>query len=140
MQAIPTLYFQGVCDDALSFYHGAIGADILFHYRVADIADAQQIRPGTAGRTVRAGLRIGATVLYLADAHRPDSPPPAGFSITLTAVTPDEAARLLDALADGGAVQFPLRETAWAVAYGTVRDRFGVHWTVEAGVKHAIGS
>jgi PhnB protein len=138
MQAIPTLYFQGVCDDALVFYAGAVGADILFHYRVADVVDAAQIKAGTGARTLRAGMRIGGTVLYLADAHRVQDPAFAGFAVTLGVATPLEAARLLDALADGGTVQMPLRETAWAAAYGAVQDRFGVHWIVEAGLKHSL--
>jgi PhnB protein len=33
-------------------------------------------------------------------------------------------------------VQIPLRATAWAEVFGTVVDRFGLHWTIEAGKRH----
>jgi PhnB protein len=137
MRAIPTLYFPGCCSEALAFYRDAIGADILFHYRVGDIVDPAHVKPGTAGRTLRAGLAVGAIRFYLADGH--DSAPAfQGISLTLACASLAAAQRTLDALAEGGTVQIPLRSTAWAEAYGTVFDRFGLHWTIEAGVRHGM--
>ena len=135
MQAIPTLYFPGACDAALSFYRDAIGADILFHHRVGDIVDAAHVKLGTAHRTLRAGLVIGGLRFYLADGHGV-TPGFQGISVTLSCASADEAERMLAALADGGTVLIPLRATAWAEVFGTVVDRFGLHWTIEAGKRH----
>ena len=41
-----------------------------------------------------------------------------------------EARRVFDALAEGGAVQMPLDETFWSLAFGVVVDRFGVPWRI----------
>jgi PhnB protein len=136
MQAISTLCFPGCCDEALSFYRDAIGAVVLFHHRVGDIVDPAQVKPGTAHRTLRAGLRIGDTRFYLADGHAGGGPVFQGVALTLACASAAEAAGMLAALADGGNVQVPLRSTAWAEVFGTVVDRFGLHWTVEAGVRH----
>lgn len=133
MQAIPTIHFQGNCDEALSFYREAIGAALLFRFKVSDVVDPHAIRPGTGDRILRAGLRIGDSLIQFADAHGADRPASHGFSLTLTAAGQDEAQRMLDALAAGGSVQMPLRSTAWAEVFGTVVDRFGLHWTIEAG-------
>ena len=136
MQAITTLYFPGFCEEALAFYRDAIGAEILFHYRVADLVAPADVKPGTGDRTLRAGMRIGDSRYYLADGHFTDAPAFAGMALTLACASAQEAARMLDALAVGGAVRLPLRSTAWAEALGTVVDRYGLHWTVEAGVRH----
>lgn len=130
MQLTPTLYFPGICDDAIAFYGKALGAELLFLKKVAtDIPLAQQ-KPGTEHKVLRAALRIGESVVFLSDGHR-DTPTFAGLSLTLT--LPDRAAaqRTLDALADGGTVRVPLRETSWTGAFGAVCDRFGMDWLVQ---------
>lgn len=139
MQAIPTIHFPGNCNDALSFYREAIGAELLFRFKVDEVVDPPAIRPGTGDRILRAGLRIGDSVIQFADSHGAAGPSFQGFSLTLSAASGDEAQRLMDALRDGGSVQIPLRATAWAETFGTVLDRFGLHWTIEAGRRFATG-
>jgi PhnB protein len=138
MQAIPTIHFPGNCDEALNFYCKAIGAELLFRFKVSEVVvDPQAIRPGTGDKILRAGLRIGDSVIQFADGHGAGGPAFQGFSLTLSAASEDEAGRLVEALADGGKVQIPLRTTAWAETFGTVVDRFGLHWTIEAGRRFA---
>ena len=137
MQAIPTIHFQGSCDDALRFYREALGAELLFRFQVGDVVDPQHIKPGTGHRILRAGLRIGDSVIHLADGHAAEGPAFCGFSLTLAAVTEDEARRMALALSAGGSIPMPLRPTAWAEVFGTVVDRFGLHWTIEAGRRFA---
>ena len=137
MQAIPTIHFQGNCDEALNFYRGAIGAELLFRFKVSEVVDPQAIKPGTGDRILRAGLRIGDSIIQCADGHGAGSPAFQGFSLTLSAASRDEAERLVGALLEGGSVQMPLRATAWAETFGTLVDRFGLHWTIEAGRRFA---
>jgi len=137
MQAIPTIHFQGRCDEALAFYRAAIGAELLFRFKVSDVVDPHAIKPGTGDRILRAGLRIGDSVIHCSDGHGADAPAFQGFSLTLAAAGEDEARRMAEALAQGGKVQVPLRATAWAEVFGTVVDRFGVVWTIEAGRRFA---
>jgi PhnB protein len=137
MQTIPTLHFQGRCDEALSFYRQALGAELMFRFKVSDVVDPQAIKPGTGDRILRAGLRIGDSVVYLADGHGADGPSFQGVSLTLAVANQDEAQRMAAALAEDGSVQIPLRATAWAEVFGTVIDRFGLHWTIEAGRRFA---
>lgn len=133
MQAIPTIHFQGNCNEALSYYCKALGAELLFRFKVSDVVDPQSIRPGTGERIMRAGLRIGQSVFHLADGHGADGPALQGFSLALVCDGHDQAQGLLETLAEGGSIRFPLRATTWAEQYATVVDRFGLHWTIEAG-------
>jgi PhnB protein len=137
MQAIPTIHFQGSCDDALSFYREALGAELLFRFQVSDVVDPQLIKPGTGNRILRAGLRIGDSVIHFADRHGADGPAFRGFSLTLAAESEDQARRMALVLSEGGSVQVPLRSTAWAEVFGMVVDKFGLHWTIEAGRRFA---
>lgn len=137
MQAIPTIHFQGICDEALSFYREAIGAELVFRYKVSDLVDPQVVKPGTGDRILRAGLRIGDSIILFADGHGAGPAAFQGFSLALSVASQDEARRMLDALAEGGSVPIPLRSTAWAETFGTVIDRFGLHWAIEAGRRFA---
>ncbi|MCS0806772.1 VOC family protein [Massilia agilis] len=130
MQVIPTLYFPGLCAEAISFYREHLGAEVLFQL-TAGGAQPEYLPPGSPGKIIRAGLRIGDTVVYLSEGHHGGVPAFQGVSLALHLANQHEAARILHALGAGGSIRVPLRETAWADSFGAVTDRYGVYWTVE---------
>lgn len=134
MQTIPTIYFPGLCAEALSFYRDVLRADVLFQLTAIPDSPPRFLEPGSPGKIIRAGLRIGESTVYFSEGHHPDQAPAfAGFSMNLHVDSADEAARILGALGEGGDVRVPLRPTAWADAFGAVIDRYGLHWMIEAG-------
>ncbi|PQO92482.1 VOC family protein [Massilia phosphatilytica] len=134
MQTIPTIYFPGLCAEAISFYRDVLHADVLFQLTAIPDSPPQFLEPGSPGKIIRAGLRIGDTVVYFSEGHHPDQAPVfAGFSMNLHVDSADEAARILQALGEGGDVRVPLRATAWADGFGAVIDRYGLHWMIETG-------
>ena len=134
MQTIPTLYFPGLCAEALSFYRDVLHADVLFQLTAIPDSPPRFLEPGSPGKIIRAGLRIGGSTVYFSEGHHPDQAPAfAGFSMNLHVDSADEAARILQALGEGGDVRVPQRPTAWADAFCAVIDRYGLHWMIEAG-------
>jgi PhnB protein len=134
MQAIPTLYFPGLCTEAISFYRDVLRADVLFQLMEVPGSQPQFFEPGSPGKIIRAGVRIGDSIVYLSEGHHPDRTPAfAGVSMNLHVDSAADVARILGALSDGGDVRVPLRPTAWADAFCAVIDRYGVHWMIEAG-------
>jgi PhnB protein len=134
MQTIPTIYFPGLCAEAISFYRDVLHADVLFQLTAVPDSQPRFLEPGSPGKIIRAGLRIGDSTVYFSEGHHPDEAPVfAGFSMNLHVDSADEAARILQALGEGGDVRVPLRPTAWADAFGAVIDRYGLHWMIEAG-------
>jgi len=130
MQVIPTMYFPGLCAEAISFYREHLGAEVLFQLTEGD-AQPEYRPPGSAGKIIRAGLRIGQTTLYLSEGHHGGVPAFQGVSLVLQLEDQDKAGRIMRAFGEGGSVRVPLQETAWADCFGAVIDRFGVHWMVE---------
>jgi PhnB protein len=136
MQAIPTIYFPGLCAEAISFYRDVLRADVLFQLTALPDSQPQFLEPGSPGKIIRAGMRIGESVVYFSEGHHPDQAPAfAGFSMNLHVDSADDAARILQALGEGGDVRVPLRPTAWADAFCAVVDRYGLHWMIEAGTR-----
>jgi PhnB protein len=137
MQAIPTIYFPGLCAEALSFYRNVLDAEVLFQLTAVPDGPPQYLAPGSPGMILRAGLRVGSTTLYLSGADHAGDLAFRGFAVSLQLAGADEAARLLQALGEGGTIRVPLRATTIAEHYGVVIDRFGLHWTIEAGGTYA---
>ena len=134
MQAIPTIYFPGLCAEALSFYRDVLHADVLFQLTAIPDSQPRFPEPGSPGKIIRAGLRIGESTVYFSEGHHPGQAPVfAGFSMNLHVDSADEAVRILQALGEGGDVRVPLRATAWADAFCAVIDRYGLHWMIETG-------
>lgn len=143
MQLHTTTHFPGLCDEAISFYQNALQAELLYLHRVGERIDAHLVTPGTENKVLRAALRIGQSVIYLSDGHRPGPPGFQGFSLSLSVDSRADAERLIDALAEGGRVQVALRQSVWAGLYAALVDRYGMHWTVEVppawAMKNAVG-
>ncbi|MCB0602254.1 MAG: VOC family protein [Saprospiraceae bacterium] len=65
-----------------------------------------------------------------------DAPPEMGFALTagdnvhinLEPDTRAETQRLFDALAEGGKVSQQLSEQFWGGFFGSLQDKFGIHW------------
>jgi PhnB protein len=50
--------------------------------------------------------------------------------INLEPDTREEAERLFGALSEGGKVSMPLQDMFWGAYFGSLTDKFGVHWMV----------
>ncbi len=138
MQVQPYLFFEGRCEEALTFYQGAVGAKLidLMHYKDNPEPQAGEGCPeGSApppDKVMHASFSIGDTTLMASDGMASGKPEFKGMSLSITAASDAEAKRLFDALGDGGHVQMPLTKTFFASSFGMVADRFGVSWMVIA--------
>jgi PhnB protein len=135
MRVIPTIYFPGLCAEAIAFYRDVLGAEVLSQLTAAGGVQPELLPPGSPGKILRAALRIGESTIHLSEGHHGGEPVFQGVSLALDVGDQIEAERLMQALADGGSVRIPLRATAWAEWFGAVTDRFGMYWTVEVAVR-----
>ncbi|MCO5112051.1 MAG: VOC family protein [Burkholderiaceae bacterium] len=131
MQVQPYLFFDGRCEEALTFYSQALGAQVTALMRYRESPEPPPPGNALAGdKIMHANLQIGATQIMASDGQRPGEGLFKGFSLSITAATDAQARRLFDALADGGHIQMPFGPTFFATAFGMVADRFGVGWMV----------
>lgn len=132
MNAQTYLYFNGRCEEALAFYAGALGAEVLYVMRYKE-GPPKLIPPGGEELIFHSTLRIGDTLINLSDDMRSERGPFGGFALLLHAGNDHEAERFFGRLADHGTVQMPMASVPWASSYGIVKDRFGMVWKVQAG-------
>jgi PhnB protein len=133
MQVQPYLFFDGRCEEALDFYRDKLGAEVTALMRFKEAPDPNMCAPGTQEKVMHSAFRVGDATVMASDGRCQGKPSFQGFSLTITAKDDAEAARLFNALADGGQVQMPLEKTFFSSSFGMVADRFGVGWMVIAG-------
>ncbi len=140
MRVEPYLDFNGRCDEALEFYKKAIGAEVTFVMRFKDAPASHgpgTPTPGTENKVMHSSLRIGDTTVMATDGHCKGTLSFTGVSLSLSASTDAQAAKLFAGLSDGGKVYVPMSKTFFASSFGMVADRFGVMWMIIAGQQGA---
>lgn len=130
MKVEPYLFFNGCCEEALGFYVKALGAEITFLMRMKESPEPMELPPGSEDKVMHANLRIGDSTLMASDGMCAAPTTFSGFSLSLAAATPEQAAAWFAALGEGGKVEMPLQKTFWAQSFGMLNDRFGVSWMV----------
>lgn len=130
MQVQPYLFFDGRCDEAISFYQKTLKAETVMLMRYKDSPDQSMISPQSADKVMHAALRIGETTILASDGLCNGQLNFQGFSLSITAANDREAETIFAALGEGGEVRMPMNETFFATRFGMLADRFGVGWMV----------
>jgi PhnB protein len=129
----PYLSFDGRCEEAITFYRSALGAEVmtLMHYKdCPDTPPPGMVAPGSEDKVMHASFRIGETTVMASDGRCQGQPNFQGFSLSIAVANEGEADRVFGALTDGGKVSMPLTKTFFSPRFGMVTDRFGVGWMV----------
>src|SRR4051812_16085311 len=112
---------------ALDFYQKAFGAKIMFQM------------PGPGGKVMHAEIRIGDSVVMLADAFpEMDARSPkslGGSPVGLLIYVEDVDARFAQAIAAGATEVRPVKDQFYGDRSGTLIDPFGHKWTLATHVE-----
>ena len=132
MPLTPYLYFDGRCEEAITFYKATSGAEVTMLMRFKDGPDRSMCSPGTEDKIMHASVNIRGAPVMMSDGRVQMKPKFEGFALSIETEDEAEAERVFAALADGGHVQMPLAATFFAKRFGMAADRFGVSWMVIA--------
>lgn len=133
MMIEPYLFFEGRCEEALTFYAQTLGAEttMLLRYKESpEPMPADMLPPGNEDKIMHASFRVGDAVVMASDGRCSGQASFQGFSLSISLSKQDEAEKVFVALADGGSVQMPLSKTFFSPCFGVVIDRFGVSWMI----------
>lgn len=126
----PYLNFRGNAREAMTKYHSIFGGDLdlapfsMFNMPVDD-AEKEWVMHGFL-KTADGHTLMGADVPSSMDL------PPNGV-VALTGDEPQVVQGWWDALADGAAIEVPLKQAPWGDSYGELTDQFGIRWMVDFG-------
>jgi PhnB protein len=144
MQVQPYLFFEGRCEEALTFYRERLGAQVIMLMRFkenpeagkAETASGCSLPPGTDEKIMHTAFTIGDSMLMASDGMCSGKAEFKGVSLSLSANDEQQAENYFSALSDGGQVQMPMTQTFFAKRFGMVQDKFGVSWMVLGGAEN----
>lgn len=129
----PYLFFSnGACREAFERYQQILGGELSIMANSA--APPGEGMPGADPTSVmHASLTVGDALLMGSDDPTGDGGAKAGIAVSYSASDEADAARVFEALAEGGEVQMPFEAVFWSKGFGACVDRFGIPWMVDAG-------
>jgi PhnB protein len=131
MQINTYLFFSGDCEAAFEYYRDHLGGEIQMISRFGDAPMPAEHKPaGWDNKVLHGRIKIGETVLMASDVKRDQDRPMQAFDLAIHTKSAEEAERIHAALADGGKVSMPMSETFFAIRYSSLKDRFGVPWSI----------
>lgn len=133
------LNFSGNCEEAFTFYKSVFGGEFNYIGRFKDMPPVEgcPVPEGYDEKIMHVGLPVSPeTMLLGSDCFGAgDIVQGNNFSICVTPADVDEAHRIFNALATGGAVVMPLEKQFWGSLNGMLTDRFGINWMIDYELK-----
>ncbi|MCV0426922.1 MAG: glyoxalase/bleomycin resistance/extradiol dioxygenase family protein [Roseibium sp.] len=129
MQPIPYVFFNGNCAEAMARYAEIFGGE-------PELLPASQMPPEFPVSDDRkhwimhGSLKIGDGLLMASDNLMGETGTMAGCAVTISMPDLNDARAAFEKLAKGGEITMPFAPTFWSAGFGTLTDRFGVHWMV----------
>ena len=125
------LMFKGECREAFAFYQTILGGTIEAMLPYAEAPGGAPVPEEWMSKIMHARLVVDGHAIMAADAQPGHQGTPAGFNVSVSIKTIDEAERIFNRLSEGAQhVTAPLGETFWAKRFGMVTDRFGIPWMI----------
>jgi PhnB protein len=138
MQFTPYLNFNGRCAEAFRFYADVLGGEVVHLQTHGESPVRDHVPPEWYDKVLHVCLTIdGQLTLMGSDAPPNHYATPQGLHVAITVSDAEDAARLFNALADGGQVTMPFGRTFWSPGFGMVVDRFGTPWMVNTAEETA---
>ena len=131
----PYLQFKDNAREAMTFYQGVFGGDLVVNTFGEYGGDGDGIMHSQLEAPNGFTLMASDTPEGM-----PPSSPGGNITISLSGDDNDDLRGYWDKLADGGQVMMPLEKQMWGDEFGMCTDRFGVAWMVNiAGEQNQQG-
>ncbi|WP_246240407.1 VOC family protein [Anaerocolumna sedimenticola] len=125
------LIFNGNCREAVEFYAEVFGTDMPQIMTMGDAPEDPDYPVSEENKKLimHARLNISGSYVMFSD-NVAGSAFTQGNNISLAVVhnNVDEIKNWFEKLKDGGKVEMELQETFWSKCYGSLTDKFGIHW------------
>jgi PhnB protein len=128
LRLTPYFMMSGNAMEAIQFYEKSLDAKVLSIQTYGDMPIS--FPPALKEYVAHAIVKVGETNIMFSDS--PGQPIQIGDNLTICITTNDieQSNQIFEALKQDGKVIAPLEETPFSPAFGTVKDKFGVTFTV----------
>lgn len=132
--------FNGNCREAVTFYAEVFEAENPKFMAFGDAPPNPDypLPEEVKDLIMHTRLNISGSNVMFSDVF-PSMPFVEGNNISLSLITnnKEEVQRTFEKLIDGGKVEMDLQETFWSTCYGSLVDKFGIHWQISLEDGHS---
>lgn len=132
----PYLVFNGNCEEAFLFYQSVFGGEFPYIGKFKDMPPAEGnpvLSEAEGNKIMHVSLPIGGgSILMGSDSNSASGEVAFGqnISLSINALSKEEADKLFNGLSAGGTVTMPMNQTFWGAYFGMFTDKFGISWMV----------
>ena len=126
----PYLQLDGNCREVMEFYHSVLGGELTMQTHGEAFPDTPE---DMRDKIIHSMIETDSFGLMASDIHPMYCPPHvAGNNVQLCLVGTDreKLEGMFSKLAEGGEVTMPLEKQFWGDVFGSLTDRFGIHWMI----------
>ncbi len=132
MLFVPYIMFDGNAEEALNFYKDILGSTEEPYIMRYSEAEGMELPEGYGVKILHARLNFPGGLLYLSDAFPGQEVKYTdGISFNLGPDSEEELNRLFNAFAEGGKIIDPIADQFWGSKFGSLNDKFGIHWSFD---------
>jgi PhnB protein len=124
------LFFPGCAREAMEFYRGVFGGTLTVVRRGEVDPSAPDAEKDL---TINATLDTGELCLRASDRSDSTKEPQTRVGLTLLGTDEAQLRKAYDDLSSGGTQDNPLEKVFWGDIFGSLTDKFGIHWQVNIG-------
>ena len=129
------LNFPGNAEEAFTFYRSVFGGELSSLVRFKDMPiEGVPIPEEDQDKAMHIALPIGDdSVLMASDALESlgqQLTPGNNVYVSVHPTSRDDADRIFAGLSEGGEVEMPIADQMWGDYFGSLKDKFGIHWMV----------
>lgn len=137
------LNFNGSTEQAFAFYRTVFGGEFIGGINRFKDIPATPDQPPAPTDTAHMVMHVELALLGGHILMGTDAPESMGFTVNQgnnvhINLEPDsraEADRLFNALSIGGTADMPMQDMFWGAYFGSLTDKFGIHWMVNCAGK-----
>ena len=132
MQLSPYLFFNGRCEEALKFYANVFGGEIIDINRFGD-APGGAMGDANPDHVMHSTFEAPGITFMASDGDEGGSAEMSRIALSIGSGDEEEGRRIFTELSEGGKVTMPYAKQFWGASFGSLTDKFGVRWLVNAG-------
>ena len=121
------LHFDGNCREAMTFYKGCLGGELVLQI-VEDSPIADQMPQEARQDILHSTLTTGGFVLMASDMMPAPRVRGNSVSLCIACSSEEELSRFFSSLSSGGNVTCPVGKQFWGATFGALTDQYGVNW------------
>lgn len=121
------LNFNGSAREAMTFYKECLGGELVLQ-KIAESPMAAQMPSEMGPKILHSSLTNAGLVLMASDCMGAATVAGNNVALCINCSSEEEINSFFKNLAAGGKVNEPLQQSFWGATFGSLTDKFGIHW------------